>query len=85
MSGLRCCATVTHRIPFPPTSVGQDEVDPDHRSIVNLIELQIATTSFGEHLGQFCVDPDSAGGKLVFNRTVTLRDTWAKIEQKQKT
>jgi glutaminyl-tRNA synthetase len=37
-----------------------------------------------ERLGYFCVDPDSTGGKLVFNRTVTLRDTWAKIEQKQK-
>jgi len=36
-----------------------------------------------ERLGYFCVDPDSAGGRLVFNRTVTLRDTWAKIEQKQ--
>jgi glutaminyl-tRNA synthetase len=37
-----------------------------------------------ERLGYFCVDPDSAPGRLVFNRTVTLRDTWAKIEQKQK-
>ena len=37
-----------------------------------------------ERLGYFCVDPDSAAGKLVFNRTVTLRDTWAKIEEKQK-
>ena len=34
-----------------------------------------------ERLGYFCVDPDSAPGKLVFNRTVTLRDTWAKIEK----
>ncbi len=36
-----------------------------------------------ERIGYFCVDPDSAPGKLVFNRTVTLRDTWAKIEKKQ--
>jgi glutaminyl-tRNA synthetase len=28
------------------------------------------------------VDPDSAAGRLVFNRTVSLRDTWAKIEQR---
>jgi glutaminyl-tRNA synthetase len=35
-----------------------------------------------ERSGYFCVDPDSAPGKLVFNRTVTLKDTWAKIEQK---
>jgi len=47
-----------------------------------------------ERLGYFCVDPDSApaterrsdggsGRKLVFNRTVSLKDTWAKIEKKQ--
>ena len=35
-----------------------------------------------ERLGYFCVDPDSSSGNLVFNRTVTLRDTWAKIEKK---
>jgi glutaminyl-tRNA synthetase len=34
-----------------------------------------------ERLGYFCVDPDSAPGRLVFNRTVALRDTWAKIEK----
>ncbi len=32
--------------------------------------------------GYFCVDPDSAEDKLVFNRTVTLKDTWAKIQKK---
>ena len=36
-----------------------------------------------ERLGYFCVDPDSAPGATVFNRTVSLRDTWARIEQKQ--
>jgi glutaminyl-tRNA synthetase len=35
-----------------------------------------------ERLGYFCVDPDSRPGALIFNRTVPLRDTWAKIEQK---
>jgi glutaminyl-tRNA synthetase len=35
-----------------------------------------------ERLGYFCVDLDSAPGALVFNRTVALRDTWAKIEKK---
>jgi glutaminyl-tRNA synthetase len=35
-----------------------------------------------ERLGYFCVDPDSTSGKLVFNRTATLRDAWAKIEKK---
>jgi glutaminyl-tRNA synthetase len=37
-----------------------------------------------ERLGYFCVDPDSKAGALVFNRTVSLRDTWAKIEQRQR-
>jgi len=36
-----------------------------------------------ERLGYFCVDPDRAGGRPVFNRTVTLKDTWAKIQSKQ--
>jgi glutaminyl-tRNA synthetase len=36
-----------------------------------------------ERLGYFCVDPDAADELLVFNRTVTLRDTWAKIEKQQ--
>jgi len=32
-----------------------------------------------ERLGYFCADPDSADGKLIFNRTVTLKDEWARI------
>ncbi|MGZ4834413.1 MAG: hypothetical protein ACXVZZ_02175, partial [Terriglobales bacterium] len=35
-----------------------------------------------ERLGYFCVDPDSTPGKPVFNRTVALKDTWAKIEKR---
>jgi glutaminyl-tRNA synthetase len=35
-----------------------------------------------ERLGYFCVDPDSKPGHLVFNRTVALKDTWAKVEKK---
>ena len=37
-----------------------------------------------ERLGYFCVDPDSRPGALVFNRTVSLRDTWARIAQKSR-
>lgn len=37
-----------------------------------------------ERLGYFCVDRTSSPGKLVFNRTIGLRDTWAKIEQREK-
>ena len=53
------------------------------------LEPSLATATPGERfqferLGYFCVDTsDSAPGKLVFNRTVTLRDTWAKIEKGQ--
>jgi glutaminyl-tRNA synthetase len=51
------------------------------------VEPSLASASPGDHyqferLGYFCVDPDSAQGSLVFNRTVTLRDTWAKIAKK---
>ena len=37
-----------------------------------------------ERQGYFCVDLDTRPGVLVFNRTVTLRDTWARIERGQK-
>jgi len=37
-----------------------------------------------ERLGYFCADPDTTPGKPVFNRTVALRDTWAKIEKREK-
>jgi len=34
-----------------------------------------------ERVGYFCVDPDTTEGKLIFNRTIALRDSWAKIEK----
>jgi glutaminyl-tRNA synthetase len=37
-----------------------------------------------ERIGYFCVDPDSRPGRPVFNRTVALKDTWAKIEKGQR-
>ena len=37
-----------------------------------------------ERLGYFCLDPDSAPAKLVFNRTIALRDSWSKIEGRGK-
>jgi glutaminyl-tRNA synthetase len=53
------------------------------------LEPSLAAASVGgryqfERLGYFCVDPDSASGTLVFNRTVGLKDTWAKIEKQAK-
>ena len=35
-----------------------------------------------ERAGYFCVDPDTTEDRLVFNRTVALRDSWAKIQNK---
>jgi glutaminyl-tRNA synthetase len=46
----------------------------------SLAEAEIGTTVQFERLGYFAPDPDSAPGRLVFNRTLTLRDTWAKIQ-----
>ena len=36
-----------------------------------------------ERQGYFCVDPDTRDGAPVFNRTVTLKDSWAKIANRQ--
>jgi glutaminyl-tRNA synthetase len=52
------------------------------------LERSLATAQSGyrcqfERLGYFCVDRDSQPNKLVFNRTVTLKDEWAKIQKKQ--
>jgi glutaminyl-tRNA synthetase len=38
-----------------------------------------------ERKGYFCVDPDTSADRLVFNRTVTLRDTWAKLRSRSRT
>jgi glutaminyl-tRNA synthetase len=47
------------------------------------VPLEPGTRFQFERIGYFCVDPDSAPSALVFNRTVTLKDTWAKIEARQ--
>jgi glutaminyl-tRNA synthetase len=52
------------------------------------LEASLAGAAAGERfqferVGYFAVDPDSAPGRLVFNRIVTLKDTWARIEKKQ--
>ena len=53
------------------------------------VEPSLADTKAGnkyqfERLGYFCTDKDSSGEKPVFNRTATLRDTWAKIQKQNK-
>jgi glutaminyl-tRNA synthetase len=47
-----------------------------------LAELPVGETAQFERLGYFCPDPDSKPDRLVFNRTLGLRDTWAKVQAK---
>ena len=72
---------------------GQDftaNLNPNSLEIVTPAKLEpsLAAAKAGdryqfERLGYFCVDPDTTPGKPVFNRTVALKDTWAKVEKKQ--
>lgn len=48
----------------------------------SLQQARIGSRFQFERQGYFCLDPDSHDGKLVFNRTVPLRDSWAKIAKK---
>ncbi|MGE0826056.1 MAG: glutamine--tRNA ligase/YqeY domain fusion protein [Candidatus Binatia bacterium] len=50
----------------------------------SLAEVPVGGRYQFERQGYFCVDPDSRPGKPVFNRTVTLKDAWAKIAKNQK-
>jgi glutaminyl-tRNA synthetase len=68
----------------------QNNINPNSLEILKSCKLEpsLAQTIPGsrfqfERLGYFSVDTDSSEEKLIFNRTVTLRDTWAKIEKKQ--
>jgi len=75
-----------------PGADGQDpltDLNPDSLQTLTdaRIEPSLANAQAGsrfqfERQGYFCVDPDSTPGKPVFNRTVTLKDTWAKIAGK---
>ena len=58
-------------------------VMPNARIEPALAADDVGTRVQFERLGYFCVDPDSTDEKPVFNLTVPLRDTWARI-QKQK-
>jgi glutaminyl-tRNA synthetase len=68
----------------------QSNINPNSLDILESCKLEpsLAQATPGsrfqfERLGYFSVDPHSSEERLVFNRTVTLRDTWAKIERKQ--
>ncbi len=67
-----------------------DFINPDSLDILTdcKVEPSLAQAKPGdryqfERQGYFCVDPDTGKGNLVFNRTITMRDTWAKIQGKQ--
>ena len=49
----------------------------------SLREIPVGQAVQFERVGYFCPDTDSTPEHLVFNRTVTLKDSWAKIEKKQ--
>jgi len=75
-----------------PGDGGRDplsDLNPDSLVVLphSKVEPALASAKAGtrfqfERQGYFCVDPDSAPGRPVFNRTVTLKDTWAKISGK---
>lgn len=65
-----------------------DYLNPESlRKVTGYLEPSLAEASVGdkfqfERMGYFCMDRDSAPGRPVFNRTVTLKDSWAKIADK---
>jgi glutaminyl-tRNA synthetase len=66
-----------------------DDINPDSLEVIDhaLVEPSVAEFAVGtrfqlERLGYFCVDPDTSAAHRVINRTVTLRDTWAKVKAK---
>ena len=79
------------------SAIGNRQLVVDWKSNLNPNSIEVISPAFVEpsvksaspgtrfqfeRQGYFCVDPDSTPDKLVFNRTVTLKDTWAKIEAK---
>jgi glutaminyl-tRNA synthetase len=76
--------------PFPLEGEGDftDHINPNSLEVIEdaMVEPSLADANVGdrfqfERVGYFCVDPDSTSEKLVFNRTIALRDSWAKIEK----
>jgi glutaminyl-tRNA synthetase len=77
----------------PDPEAGEDFVanlKPDSLEVLAAarVEPSLAGAAPGNHYqferqGYFCVDPDSAAGRLVFNRTVSLKDEWAKLQSRR--
>ena len=80
----------THENPDGDKEVDFKEyINPNSLEVITgYLEPSLATAKEGERfqfqrLGYYCVDKDSSAQKLVFNKTVGLRDTWAKVESKE--
>ncbi|MCA8980272.1 MAG: glutamine--tRNA ligase/YqeY domain fusion protein [Planctomycetes bacterium] len=78
------------RVPAPEVGVEDflENLNPDSLRVLTgcKLEPELGAAEVGqnvqfERLGYFCVDQDSQDGALVFNRTVSLRDSWAKVEK----
>jgi glutaminyl-tRNA synthetase len=73
-----------------PGSDGRDlfeSLNPDSEKVLRecYVESSLSGLTAGEtvqfeRLGYFCLDPDSSAEALVFNRTLTLKDSWAKLQ-----
>ncbi|MFM8485588.1 MAG: glutamine--tRNA ligase, partial [Bacteroidota bacterium] len=64
-------------------------INPDSLEVISKAYVEPALMEAGSgdrfqftRLGYFCADPDSGSAGMVFNRTVTLKDTWAKEQKK---
>ncbi len=80
----------THENPDGDKEVDFKEyINPNSLEVITgYLEPSLASAKNGERfqfqrLGYYCVDTDSSAEKLVFNKTVGLRDTWAKVENKE--
>ena len=64
-------------------------INPDSLKVITAyVEPSLETAKAGDivqfqRLGYFCVDPDSTPDKLVFNKTVGLKDTWEKVKSEE--
>jgi glutaminyl-tRNA synthetase len=76
-------------VPSPDTDKEKDFmefVNPDSLEVITAMaepamkNIGIGDTVQFQRMGYFCVDPDSTEDQMVFNRTVTLRDNWAKLD-----
>ncbi|RDI07994.1 glutamine--tRNA ligase/YqeY domain fusion protein [Flavobacterium sp. AG291] len=80
----------THEAPDADKDVDFKEyINPNSLEVIKgYLEPSLKSAEAGERyqfqrLGYFCVDPDTNAEKIVFNKTVGLRDTWAKLESKE--